>query len=494
MTRKCDAGGEIGWFPCQYVERRGAAAARNSLGNSSGVSSHMVNAAGAAVAISSIDEDVQVVDRPASERDLPLHARLSLVSMLSVTSAEEITGDDIESDVAELVSALQKRHSPMAASVSGVPSPPSSDSRGSIDRVLLLSVVGPGCSVTQTALAPSPVPAATGDAASAGASDENAGDSSVAQTEASAVSQDVPVANSSGSAAETGHSAAPAPRNALEFKWMLWTGRAYEPFSNTAHDLIEKSMRAFEMRVVIDLSTGQRNDFDPEHGLKLFVNPVGRTAYFYNESTRKKVRRSLQLCIILHSTKPAPPGRCCSYSALQLVHRQRGYVAASSRAQRYVLNALPQSRICCLKLTRMYFLPPADDLEFAFQKSRLAASSGAPAPQFLVPINDRLVANVSFSTQCALFDVLVAATGQKMCDSSFLSPCSLLFVPSCLSQFVSSTSSPDLLSATTFRGALHRHATPSMATRLCLSVDPAMLFEMFPCRVAMSCACMRHEA
>jgi hypothetical protein len=367
VTHQCDAGGEIGWFPCQYVERRGAAAARNSLGSSSGVSGHMVNAVGAAVASSPIIDDVHVVDRPASERDLPLHARLSLVSMLSVASAEEITGDDLESDVAELVSALQKRYSPTVggSSASGVPSPPSSDSRGSIDRVLLLSVVGPGCSVTQTALAPSPVPAAAGDAGSAGASDESAADSSVAQTEASAVPQDVPVVIASGSAAEIGHSAAPAPRNALEFKWMLWTGSAYEPFSNSAHDLIEKSMRAFEMRVVIDLSTGQRNDFDAEHGLKLFVNPVGRTAYFYNESTRKKVRRSLQLCIILHATKQ------CRQGDVVPILRSSWFIDSGDTWQPLPeLKGTTWTRCCnpalffLKKLTRTYFQPMIWSLRF----------------------------------------------------------------------------------------------------------------------------------
>ena len=56
-------------------------------------------------------------------------------------------------------------------------------------------------------------------------------------------------------------------------------------------------MRAFEMRVVIDLSTGQgqREGFDASHGLQLFVNPVGRTAYHYDAFTRKKVRHMMHI-------------------------------------------------------------------------------------------------------------------------------------------------------------------------------------------------------
>ena len=57
----------------------------------------------------------------------------------------------------------------------------------------------------------------------------------------------------------------------------------------------------------------------------------------------------------------------------------------------------------------------ADDLEFAFQKSRLAAAPAAPPPHVLVPISDSLVADVCFSTQCTIFRVCVAATGQQMC-------------------------------------------------------------------------------
>jgi hypothetical protein len=72
---------------------------------------------------------------------------------------------------------------------------------------------------------------------------------------------------------------------------MLWTGSAYEPFSSAAHDLIEKGLRAFEMRVVIDLSAGQQQSvgLETRQGIKLFVNPVGRTAYFYDDCTRTKV-------------------------------------------------------------------------------------------------------------------------------------------------------------------------------------------------------------
>jgi len=47
------------------------------------------------------------------------------------------------------------------------------------------------------------------------------------------------------------------------------------------------------MRVVIDLSPGQGGGegVGCGRGAKLFVNPVGRTAYFYDENTRKKVPR-----------------------------------------------------------------------------------------------------------------------------------------------------------------------------------------------------------
>ena len=108
---------------------------------------------------------------------------------------------------------------------------------------------------------------------------------------------------------------------------MVWTGSAYEPFSDAAHDLIEKSLRAFEMRVVIDLSTGQGQREDVERGCgdtpgKLFVNPVGRTAYFYDERTRKKVGpwgctpHFVRARALIHPC----PGRRGSHPALQLVH------------------------------------------------------------------------------------------------------------------------------------------------------------------------------
>ena len=64
------------------------------------------------------------------------------------------------------------------------------------------------------------------------------------------------------------------------------------------------------MRVVIDLSTGQgqRDGADTGSGVKLFVNPVGRTAYFYDDFARKKVRQIRQL--MSHTTaRPRPlPG------------------------------------------------------------------------------------------------------------------------------------------------------------------------------------------
>jgi hypothetical protein len=53
-------------------------------------------------------------------------------------------------------------------------------------------------------------------------------------------------------------------------------------------------------------------------------------------------------------------------------------------------------------------------MEFSFQKSRLAAASAASPPHFLVPVGDSLVADVYFSTQCSIFAVLSAATGQKL--------------------------------------------------------------------------------
>jgi hypothetical protein len=311
VTRTCVAGGEIGWFPCQYVERRGAAASRNSLNSSSNACSRIADAA----AIHAPGDGMQEAARPVSELELPLHAMLSQVAVPSAAALETITGDDLESDVAELIAAIQKRNSPLTrgSSVSSmVPSPPSSNSRGSIDRLLLLSVVGPACSVTQTALAPSPPPAAKGDGERVDligdAPDGGAVESSVDQHGSLAAAHVAPVSAASEAAAEVGHAAAadhpPAARIALEFKWMLWTGSAYEPFSNVAHDLIERSMRAFEMRVVIDLSTGQgqREGFDSGHGLKLFVNPVGRTAYFYDEATRKKVSLTLQQSLLSNAT------------------------------------------------------------------------------------------------------------------------------------------------------------------------------------------------
>jgi hypothetical protein len=230
-----------------------------------------------------------------------------MLSQVSVPSAAEpaaAAGDDIEAEVAELITAMRKSQSPVtgdrmlpshsgSSSGSFMSSRPSSNSRGSIDRALLLSVVGPACSVSQTTHANSPPPVTGDNGERVDASNPGVTESRATQNLTPAAAQ-VAAIDVSEAVSEVGHSARPsAPRSALEFKWMLWTGSAYEPFSNAAHDLIEKSLRAFEMRVVIDLSTGQghREGFNPGQGLKLFVNPVGRTAYFYDEISRKKVRR-----------------------------------------------------------------------------------------------------------------------------------------------------------------------------------------------------------
>jgi hypothetical protein len=156
-----DAGGEIGWFPCQYVERRGAAAARNSLKSCSPGGSDV----GAVVVSDPSVNCIEAVVRP--ECDLPLHAMLSQVSVPSAAEPAAASGDDIEAEVAELVTAMRKSQSPVtgdpilpshsgSSSGSFMSSRPSSNSRGSIDRALLLSVVGPACSVSQTAHANSP--------------------------------------------------------------------------------------------------------------------------------------------------------------------------------------------------------------------------------------------------------------------------------------------------------------------------------------------------
>jgi hypothetical protein len=149
--------------------------------------------------------------------------------MPSGAAAEAISGDDLEYDVAELIAEMQKRMSPMADGsrcTSVVSSPPSTNSRGSIDRVLLLSVVGPACSVIQAALAPSPPPAAAGDAEC----DAGAAGSSLVQHDTAAAVQatHIPaVCDEAAAAMPAAAEPSPAPRIALEFKWMLWTGRAY---------------------------------------------------------------------------------------------------------------------------------------------------------------------------------------------------------------------------------------------------------------------------
>ncbi len=235
MTCECDAGGEIGWFPCQYVERRGAAAARNSVGSNGNICSGVNSGVGAAASVYPTGDGSSSVARPVSECDLPLHARLSQISMPSDAAAEAVTGDDLESDVAEFIAEMQKRMSPIADGsrcTSVVSSPPSTNSRGSIDRVLLLSVVGPACSVIQAALAPSPPPAAAGDVEHAHMCDAGAVESSLAlhDTAAAVQTTHIPAVCDEAAAAVPAAAAepSPAPRIALEFKWMLWTGSAYE--------------------------------------------------------------------------------------------------------------------------------------------------------------------------------------------------------------------------------------------------------------------------
>jgi hypothetical protein len=320
------------------VERRGAAAARNSISSSSGACIR-ANIDNLIAAPAAQPGDVAAV-RPDSGRDLPLHATLAQVSMPSAAPAA-VAGDDLEAEVAELMQAMQKSGSPVesnrSSALSILSSLPSSNSRGSIDRALLLSVVGPACSVNQTSLAspPPPAPAHASQADDIGrahVSKPSAEETGAGQLTPS--TQAAPAMPASGAASEVGLSGAAArplaPRNALVYKWMLWTGSAYEPFSDAAHDLIEKSLRDFEMRVVIDLGTGGARP-DSGSGVKLFVNPVGRTAYFYDDFARKKVCWSPHVMPHSHAIKP---GRRGSHPSLQLVHRYRRYVAATSRAQR----------------------------------------------------------------------------------------------------------------------------------------------------------------
>ncbi len=343
-ARLGDAGGDIGWFPCQYVERRGAVADRNSVRISIGGGGGGVSPAAAA---DPVGDNIPAAARPDSERELPLHAQLSQMSMPSAAAASAAqNGDDIEAEVAELLASMRKSSPPVtglnlsppatdSSRVSIVSSRPSSDSRGSIDRSLLLSVVGPACSVSQTGLPSPPPPVPQAEVEVVDVSDCGDAEGAVAQQAAAVAAQaasDLAACDAASEVAAAAAAAAaaarpPAPRNALEFKWMVWTGSAYEPFSDAAHDLIEKSLRAFEMRVVIDLSTGQGQREDVERGSgdtpgKLFVNPVGRTAYFYDERTRKKVcpwgstSHFIRARALIHPC----PGRRGSHPALQLVH------------------------------------------------------------------------------------------------------------------------------------------------------------------------------
>jgi hypothetical protein len=190
--------------------------------------------------------------RPDSGLDLPLHAKLSQVSAHSAALPAAVAGDDLEAEVAELIQAMQKSGSPIgsdrSSAVSVLSSLPSSNSRGSIDRALLLSVVGPACSVSQTALASSTPPPAAHDVERGDVSAGSAVESSaalVATSSALAAPAMAALVAASGIAPSVPSARLPAPRNALVFKWMLWTGSAYEPFSDAAHDLIEKSLRAF---------------------------------------------------------------------------------------------------------------------------------------------------------------------------------------------------------------------------------------------------------
>jgi len=232
------AGGEIGWFPCQYVERRGAAADRSSVRISIGGG----GAAAAAAAAAAAGDDTQAAARPDSERELPLHAQLSHVSFPSAADAAPPNGDDLEAEVALLVAAMHKSSSPFAALTSSPPhagssrasvaSRPSSDSRGSIDRALLLSVVGPACSVSQSSPQP-PVPEAGGDDAGGDAECSAVQEPAAAAAAAAAAASDLAASDAApdGAVASTAAAAAaaarpPAARNALEFKWMLWTGSA----------------------------------------------------------------------------------------------------------------------------------------------------------------------------------------------------------------------------------------------------------------------------